>query len=154
MKHKTKSKSKPQTLAQLAKVLGVSRQLLNAHRRKPDAPKLSDVDGWIVWLSANGRDGSAPPELRKLIAAERLAILKETKARLARENAREAGELMPVADAKRFNAEAWSFIFDRLEHLCLEKPPALAGRTAIEIFEQLSEFKEKMRRDAKEKFTK
>jgi hypothetical protein len=153
MKTKQSIKSKPQTFAQLAEVLGVSRQLLNAHRKKSDAPKMSDVAGWVAYLAAHGREGSAPPELREAIAKARLAILRETQAKLKRENDVAAKLLMPVADAKRHNAEAWSFIFDRLEHLCLEKPPTLAGRTAIEIFEQLTAFKEKMRTDAKDKFT-
>ena len=63
-------------------------------------------------------------------------------------------ELMSRGEAKRFNAEAWAFVFSELERFCVEKPPALAGRSAVEIFEQLNSFKESMRKSAKDKFEK
>lgn len=157
MKKQTKRNTvkSPKTLSELAEVLGVSRQLLNAHRKKPDAPKLGDVSGWTTWLAQHGREGSAPPQLREAIAKERLKILRETDRKLKRENDVASGLLMERAEAKRENAKAWAFIFEQLENrLCNQLPPILAGRSAVEIFEQLSEFKELMRKTAKEKFEK
>src|SRR4051812_5918967 len=70
----TKTKSKA-TLSQTAKRLGVSRQLLSAHRKKSDAPPLGDVAAWEEFLALHGREGSAQPELRKKIAEQRLKLL-------------------------------------------------------------------------------
>jgi hypothetical protein len=62
--------------------------------------------------------------------------------------------VMETADAKMQNGAAWGFIFAELERLCLEMPPALAGRPAGEIFERLVQFRELMRKTAKDKFEK
>lgn len=142
------------TKSALADALGISRQALNVHLKSPDAPPIDDVAAWQVLLAAKGRIGSAPKELRHEIARERLEILKETKAKLARENAVANAELMPVADAKRQNFSAWSFVFNELERLEREQPPALAGLTAVEIGERLHVFTERMRTEAKAKFEK
>jgi hypothetical protein len=155
MRTKQSTKGKPQTFAQLAEVLGVSRQLLNAHRKKSDAPKMSDVAGWVAYLAAHGREGSAPPELREAIAKARLAILRETQAKLKRENDTAAGLLMERAEARRENASAWAHVFEMIDRrLCNEYPPMLAGCEAVPIFEKLCAFREELRRNCKDRFEK
>lgn len=62
--------------------------------------------------------------------------------------------VMETAQARRQNGEAWAFVFSQLERHCLESPPNLAGRSAVEIFERLTQFKETMRKTAQEKFEK
>ena len=142
------------TKAALADALGISRQALNVHLKSPDAPQIDDLTGWQVFIAAHGREGTAPPDLRRAIAQERLEILKETKAKLARENAVANAELMPVMDAKRQNHAAWCFVFNELERLEREEPPALAGLSAVDISVRLHVFVERMRTEAKAKFEK
>jgi len=147
-----KSKSKKLTLAALAKKLGVSRQLLGSHVKNGGSPDLSDPEAWRIFLAAHGRSGSAPPDLRRKIAEQRLAILKEQRAALARKNALEAGELMPVASAVRQAGEAMGYTFSELERMARECPPGLAGQDAVTIGKRLSAEVEKIRKTLNEKF--
>jgi hypothetical protein len=150
---KTKPNQKT-TQSKLAIQLGVSRQLIAAHIKKGDAPGLDDLIGWNVYLAQKGRIGSAPDDLRRAIAQERLEILKETKAKLARENQVETGKLIVFSDARRQCAAAWCFVFDQLQRGENELPPALAGLSCIQVYERLHAFTERLRKDAKEKFEK
>lgn len=96
MKHKATPKKTTQS--KLAVQLGVSRQLIAAHVKKGDAPALDDLAGWNAYLAQRGRIGSAPEDLRRAIAQERLEILQETKSKLRRENliaTVDCGELIP-----------------------------------------------------------
>lgn len=140
------------TQSSLAALLGVTRQLIAAYRRKPNAPSLDDVAGWEALLAERGRIGSAPAEIRTKIAKKRLEILEQTKIKLARENEVESGVLMPVADARIQNGRAWAYIFDQMARTENELPPNLAGRTAVEIYNQLHDFTERMRTEARRKF--
>ena len=63
--------------SELAASLGLSRQLISAHAKKPGAPPLSDRAGWIEFLATVGRDGSAPVDIRRAIAQKRLEILEQ-----------------------------------------------------------------------------
>ena len=141
------------TASKLAETLGVSRQLLAAHRKKPAAPKsLNDVAAWTLYFAQHGRIGSAPDDLRRAIAQERLEILRETKLRLARENQESAKALMPVADAKRQNGEAWAFVFSEIDKLANEAPPGLAGQDAVTIHKRLIAWRESFRKAGQNKF--
>jgi len=149
MKPKLKNKN---TQSSLATSLGVSRQLIAAYKRKPDAPALNDLTGWTIYLAQKGRIGSAPPDLRREIAQERLGILRETKKKLARQNEIEAGRLMETADAKRQAAEAMALTFSELERFANEWPPALAGQDADSIYERIHSAIESLRVTLKKKF--
>jgi hypothetical protein len=97
---KTTPKSAPPkpTQSALAAQLGVTRQLIAAHCKKPDAPGLDDVAGWSAYFAQHGRVGSCPPDLRRALAEVKLDILRETKAKLVRENkvaTRDCGEMIP-----------------------------------------------------------
>jgi hypothetical protein len=146
------TKSPKLTITALAKKLGVSRQLLASHIKNGGAPPLADVDGWRIFLAAIGRTGSAPPDLRRKIAEQRLEILKEQRAALARRNAQEAGELMTCASAVRQAAEAMGLTFSELERLSREIPPSLAGLDAISIGKRLAAEVETIRKTLHEKF--
>jgi hypothetical protein len=149
---KPKTEPKKQTQASLAGLLGVSRQLISCHVKAGGAPPLDDLAGWTAHLAARGRTGSLPPDLRRAIGEQRLAILKATKARLERENAVAARALMPVADAKRQASFACCYFFEELAREERELPPRLAGLSAVEVFKHLHAFNENLRREAKLKF--
>jgi hypothetical protein len=144
-------KPKKITITEAAKKLGVSRQLLSAHLKSAGAPPLGDLEAWRTFLAAIGRSGSAPPDLRRKIAEQHLGILKEQRAALARRNAIEAKELMPVASALKQMAEAGGYVFGELERMARECPPGLAGGTAVEIGKRISAEVERIRATLKEK---
>ena len=147
-----KTKSPKPTQASLARQLGVSRQLVSAHFKDPDAPKLDDVSGWAAFFAARGRSGSAPPELRAKLAQARLDILKEQKRRMARENSIGDKKMMLISDAQQQAAFACGYFFSELERAERELPPGLAGRSAVDIYKHLHGFIEALRRNAKAKF--
>lgn len=140
------------TQSSLAALLGVTRQLIASHRKKPDAPAINDVTGWTVYLAQKGRTGSAPAELRKAIAQERLNILRETKMKMAREREVQSHLLMKTADAQRQAAKAMILTFAELERFASEWPPALAGLDAVSIYERIHSGIESLRVTLKKKF--
>lgn len=123
--------------SELAASLGLSRQLISAHAKKPGAPPLSDRAGWIEFLAMVGRDGSAPVDIRRAIAQKRLEILEQQRIAAVRDNQKAAGEMMLTADAKRQAGEAQAFDYAEDERMVNEYPPALAGLSAIEIHKRL-----------------
>jgi transcriptional regulator with XRE-family HTH domain len=147
---KTK-KSKKTTQSELAAQLGVSRQLLAAHMKKPDAPMLSDLPGWLAYFAQHGRIGSAPEDLRRAIAQERLEILKETKVKLARENKIAAGELILAADVVQQCNRAGAFFCAELDRWSREFPPIAAGRDCAQIAQLLDIQIERTRTELKAK---
>src|SRR5437762_1911546 len=98
------SKENKATQSQLAKSLGVTRQLIAFHRKRlgKQAPALSDVEGWRSYFAAYGRAGSAPKELRDEIARTKLSILKEVRRDKARTNKAKDAEVMDAATVRRF----------------------------------------------------
>ena len=142
------------THSKLAKALGISPQLLSAHVRKPGAPPLSDRAGWIEFLATFGRDGSAPPDLRRKIAEKRLAILNEQLITAQRDNAKAAGEMVLFQDCRRQAAEAAQKYFDCLDAQAQELPPMLAGLEPVAIHKKLCERREQIRTELNEYFDK
>ena len=139
----TKSKL---TKSALAAALGITRQALNVHIKKPDAPCLADLEGWQVYLAANGRIGTAPADLRREISAERLAILRATRKKLDRTNLIETNELISFAEASRQAAAAVHLIFSDLQADSNELPPQLVGlNDPVQIFKILTSRLEKHR---------
>jgi hypothetical protein len=148
---KTKKTRKKQTQASLAALLGVSRQLIAAHRKHADAPAIDDIPGWSLFLAQKGRIGSAPDDLRRAIAQERLDILKETRIRLARENEIEAGKTILAAEARSQAAQAAGYFMNEIERWGREMPPSLAGLSAVEISKLMNARQEQIRKSLKEK---
>jgi len=150
---KPNPKTKKQTQSSLAAVLGISRQLVAAHIKRGDAPKLDDVAGWHAHLAAYGRTGSqASSETKHGIAAERLGLLKAMREKAERENKVASGELMPCADAVRQATEACAFVDSELQRDENELPPILAGLSAVECGKILHQRTERMRVGFKQKF--
>jgi hypothetical protein len=149
---KTRKPKKNATKSSLSRLLGVSRQLISAHCKDPDAPPIDNPEKWALFLAAKGRSGSVPPELRRKIAEARLAILRATRARMELENRKAEGRTMLVEDGQRQAAEACSFFFAELGRMERELPPALAGGTAVDIFKRLHSFTETLRGEAKARF--
>lgn len=135
---KSKSSDK-MTQSKLAAILGVSRQLIAVHRKRHKAPPLEDIEGWIDYLAAHGRSGSAPPEERKLIAKARLRVINAQGDRLEMENEAKRGNMMPVADVTRFAQElVGNILFAELDRIAFEAPVSLKGKSEVEIHEEIS----------------
>ena len=129
-----KLKSKTQTKSAFAGQLGISRQLLNAHLRRPDHPKLGDVPGWTAHLAAHGRDGSAPPDLKRKIAEARLAVLKQTERGLRQANDERDGRTIGKDEVSTGIKSCVALMFSELDRLFLnELPPALKGLDELAI---------------------
>src|ERR1017187_558504 len=62
--------------------------------------------------------------------------------------------VMLTSDGQRQAADAMAMTFSELDRRDRELPPALAGLSAVEIFERLHAFTERLRTDAKAKFEK
>lgn len=76
-------------------------------------------------------------------------------ARISEVNRKEKQKLlMPRAEAKTKNGEAWAFVFGEIDRACNEWPPEHAGRTAIELFARYTKWREEFRSAGKEKFEK
>jgi hypothetical protein len=132
--------------------LGISRQALNVHLKSPDAPQLNDLTGVAGFYSRHtGAIGSAPADLRREIAAERLAILKETRAKFARENKIAAGELILAADVILQCNQAGGFFCAELDRWAREFPPLAAGRDCAAIAQLLDLQIERTRAELKVK---
>jgi hypothetical protein len=139
------------TKSALADALGISRQALNVHLKSPDAPQVDDVDAWQIYLAANGRIGTAPEDLRRAIAEKRLAIMEETRRKQARENEVEAGKLISAEEARQQACQASGYFMSELERWLREVPPALAGKSCVEIAQILRVHIEHTRKELKAK---
>src|SRR6058998_3969254 len=117
----------PQTASQLARKLGVSRQLVAAHRRRPGAPDLADVPGWNVWLAAVGREQSGPPKLREQIARKRLHLLGILADRERVKLANDRGQTVRKDQVQFALRKAMGVLFAGLEQFCDEWGAALPG---------------------------
>lgn len=134
-----KSKSNTVTTQSgLAKAIGVSRQLVSFHVKNGKAPKDLNVEAWRTYLAAVGREGSASGELHKAIGKQKLLILKEVRHAKQRENRIKDGEAFDAGRVQRFITDVIHNVFyGELDRMALEFPVTLAGRTAIEIHEEI-----------------
>lgn len=140
----------PDPVKRLAATLGMQRKSLLVHVRKPDAPELQDVDGWRQYLAAIGRQGSAPPDLRRVqaIARARLAVAQAVRVETSTKVA--AGELVDRDAVREGIGRALAAHFATLEAvMCSELPPVLVGLDERQLRERLRRavegFKAKLR---------
>jgi hypothetical protein len=125
----------PETASDLAKILGVTRQLIAFHRKKPDAPALGDVEGWRVFLAAVGREGShaMTKELRERIGKQRLRLLRALARKAETANAIAEGKLIAtetvLAGRKIFVQVFWAEIM----RIVRDFPSILKGLNEPEI---------------------
>jgi|ERR1043166_7981596 hypothetical protein len=144
MKAKRKTKPKPAsavpaTAAELARILGVSRQLISAHQKDPDAPPIGDVDGWTAYLAAHGREQSGPPELRAQIGAQRLALLTAIRHREELKLSRERCEMLDKAEVQAAILKGTAVFFSALDRLAgMELPAQLRGLDEAGIAQRLA----------------
>lgn len=152
MKPKTK---KPITQSQLARKLGVHRQVISRHvKHDPDAPALHDVDGWMEYLAAKGREGSLPLEMRKKIGEQKLRLLRAQADKAEDEKAERRKELLPSADVNAILTELILIHFwGTYDRLTQELPPRLAGLSADEIHTVLRMEKQKLKKKLDERVT-
>jgi hypothetical protein len=125
-KHSNKSR-KPSTITALAHELGISRQALGRHRTKPGAPALTDVAGWEEFLAAHGREGSAPPELRRKIGVQRLRLLRALATRAEYAASKERGELISRAEVQFALSKGTSVFWTALEEMAQKLPADIKG---------------------------
>ena len=124
----------PHTQASLARALCVSRQTVAAQVKRGGSPPLNDLAAWTEHLAIHGRTGSLPDDLRRAIGKERLGILKETRSRLARDNALAAGRVIDAEAVAKFHGRLMGFLFSELDRtFASELPPALAGLDAVAV---------------------
>lgn len=145
-----KPKKPKRTQQQLAKLLGVSRQVIGHHVKSGKAPALEDIAAWESHLAVNGRAGSLAPESRDEIAVERRRILKATANRLEDEEAMRRGKFIDYDDVKQFHVRLIGQLFSDLDRVFAnELPPALKGldETAVRtrVLAEIEAIKERLR---------
>lgn len=124
----------PKRKIDLAKILGITKEALNRHVHKPDAPAIGDVDGWFEFLAAHGRSGTSSQELRSEVAAERLRLAKWQADRAEREERVARGELVPRGTVLAGLKEGVGHLFAVLDRvLCNEMPPSIEGLDVLQI---------------------
>jgi phage terminase Nu1 subunit (DNA packaging protein) len=127
--------TKKRTKAELAALLEISRQALARLQQRPDCPDQdAPLDNWLDYQAMVGREGSAPPDLKRAIAEQRLRLVKENADRAAIENARRRGETIDKAELNSFMREVISNYFQaELRRMTQEYPAILKGKTEVEI---------------------
>lgn len=138
---KKKSKnSKTESAASFARRIGISPQGLQHHvKASEDAPPIGDVDAWIKFLAVHGREGSAPPDLRRKIASARHRLLAAQAAREEIRLQRESGQMVPKAEVREGLAAAQGLLFQTLDRVFLnELPPVLQGLSAKQMRDRMT----------------
>jgi|ERR1043165_2143102 transcriptional regulator with XRE-family HTH domain len=134
------SKQKKITQSDLAKQLGISRQLVAHHQKTGKAPALDDLSGWVAYLAACGREGSVPKQYREKIAEQKLRILTATAAKLELEKDEKEKTLINRDNAFRFiDRMVGQIFFGELERLKMELPNTLVGKNEVEIHVEVGE---------------
>jgi hypothetical protein len=138
-----------------ASIIGAPKSLLKSSKRAGCKAFLTgnriDLAILIPFLFGMLAKGNALPAG---IATPQDWLATEKAKREAIKRQQDENSLMPVADAWQQCATAWCFVFENLQRAENELPPALAGLSAVEIFERLHAFTERLRTDAKAKFEK
>jgi hypothetical protein len=131
---RTKTKTAKVTQSELARQLGITRQLVAHHVKSGKAPELDDIDAWMEYLAANGREGSMPPELRKKVATARLRLINAQTDRVQMENREKRREMIEFAFVDKFLKHLTGGIFfSELSRMLSEFPTSLKGKTEVEI---------------------
>lgn len=140
--------AKPKNDAQLAAVLGVSRVAVCKHRKNPDAPKGRDIGEWLAYMSARDSDTNAPREMRSDLAAARLRLVSEQGEKLAIANAIKRKDLIEFHEVDRFIRFVVGSLFETLDRVFAnEFPPAVKGKSEMEIHREAVKAIEEMKGD-------
>lgn len=138
--------SEPMTQSKLAAVLGVSRQLIAHHRKSGKGPKTLDVEAWVEFLAAHGREGSLPPEVRARIAEERLRLVRAQADKVELENAARKKLLIDRDFVTRSIGDVVGLFSAELDRMAQELPATLKGKTEIQIRDEVVKQKRAVRR--------
>lgn len=131
---KKPAKQKKVTQSDLAKQLGISRQLVAHHQKTGKAPALDDLSGWVAYLAACGREGSVPKQYREEVAKQKVRILTATADKLEFEKAEKRKMLLERGNVFRFlNRLMNELFFGELERLKTEFASSLVGKDAAGI---------------------
>ena len=142
VKRREQPKAPPSNWSDLARLLGVSRQALGVHKNRlgPDAPGLTDVDGWAMVLAAHdSREGTAPKAIREKIARARLRLLRAAAGREQLKLRKERGETLDKFEVGRAIGKTLSTFWNQIARLFeTELPGELSGMAAPKIQAYLS----------------
>jgi hypothetical protein len=132
MKTRTTKKPKkiaPKNWSALAEEIGVTRQLLAALRKKPNAPKGYDPDEWRSYLAVRADDKDAPSDLRRAIAKQRLRLMTAMASKAEREDRKAAGEVGDLVPRKQIEdtLQRFGFYLRHLPQIFITEAPYLAG---------------------------
>jgi len=150
---KKKITGKRTNLAEFARKLGISKQLLNHYLKEPAAPKLTDEKAWIDFIAVHGREGSGPPDLRRAIAAKRLELISEQVAREKRLNAEAMKELVPWELVQKAQQFADQTFCAQIQRFVRDWPAVMEGLTAVEMRKKMQEDADAILPTLKEAFT-
>ena len=135
----------PKTWTELAKLLGVSRQKLCGHSKKPGAPKLSDYAGWELFLASVERDVGGSENVRRAIAQQRLRLIRGLADDRQRRNKKAAGELVELERACNAMHLAAETFWAELQTAHRDLPALCESRSADFIRSQLSKSLEQIK---------
>ncbi len=126
--------SKSIGLSDLAAKLNISKQALSKHTKKPDAPPISDENGWILYLAASSKNGTGSDlntvkeiNKAKLKGLIHVAGIKEVEERKAR------GLSLEKAQVERAHSRAQALLYSGMEKMIEDVPPLLCGQESIKI---------------------
>lgn len=144
------------TKAGLAKKLGITPQALNWHlKHSEDVPPIADISGWVEFLAQNGREGSAPADVRRKIAERRFEILEQNLIEAKRRNDEAAGRVLDANQVAAAVRDAVATMFAELERIFLtEQPPAVKGLDEVKIRKKNASYIDELKTVVIEKFSK
>ncbi len=140
------------TQQELAQALGVSRQLVARYRKKPGAPPINDLDGWIEFIaSEGGRSETLPVKLRAALTKQRIRLLKAQADKAEGEEAVRRGELIEFEEVEAMFHEVVGVGFwGEYDRMSFEMPPNLVGLSAQQMFIEFKREKQKMFQNSRE----
>lgn len=137
----------------LAATLGISLKALQFHIQSGLGPPLHDVPAWLEFLASVGRQGSAPPDIRRETADARRRLVEAQAKKVERENLEASRLLVPVADIEDGLKAIMSEVFVVLERVfCSELPPLLAGLDEVGVRTKCRKEIEEMKASLKTRF--
>jgi len=140
-----KTQKQEMTQQELAKALGVSRQLVARYRKKAGAPPIDDIDAWIEFVASHGgRSETLPVKLRAALMRQRIRLLKAQADKAEGEEAVRRGELIEYAEVSAVLHHICGGYWNEIDRLAHELPPNLVGLSAAQIFVELKREKEKI----------
>lgn len=125
MKKKNITRSK-MSQSELARRLGITRQLVAAHQKKGDAPPLDDVEAWELHIAVNAREGgalaNATPETKAEFLKLKMRLMEAQARRIEIETLAREEKLIDFEGTTRFWGKAMSLFWGELERIKQQLP--------------------------------